>query len=96
MGAIKLIQTILCVGTTLAGTLLTALYILQEKILYYPSIPSREYVRTPDGMGLPYEDVEFVTDDNVKLNAWLIKQSTSNNAPTFIYFHGNAGNISHR
>lgn len=91
-----LIRTVLYAGTAIAGTLLTALYVLQEKILYYPSIPSREYIRTPDRLGLVYSDVDLVTDDNVKLHAWLITQNDSKNAPTFIYFHGNAGNISHR
>lgn len=92
----QLVPTIIYSGTALLGTLLTALYVLQEKILYHPSIPSREYERTPDRMGLLYEDAELVTDDDVKLHAWLIKQNESKTAPTFIYFHGNAGNIGHR
>lgn len=92
----QLIKTVIFAGSAIAGSLLTGLYVLQERILYHPSIPCREYDCTPDRFGLPYEDAEIITDDNVKLHAWLIKQNLSKNSPTFIYFHGNAGNISHR
>lgn len=82
------------------SSILTALYILQEKIIYLPTIPTREYERTPEDYGLRYVDVEIVTEDDVKLHGWLILQEEDNaisrNRPTFLYMHGNAGNISHR
>ena len=34
--------------------------------------------------------------DGTKLHAWLLKQRiASNQSPTVLYLHGNAGNISH-
>jgi hypothetical protein len=43
---------------------------------------------------MPFEDVTLVTSDGVKLNGWYVP------APeprcTLLFFHGNAGNISHR
>lgn len=81
----------------LVSSFLTALYVLQEKILYLPSIPTRDYERTPDDYNMQYVDVELRTDDDVQLHAWLITQHESaEDAPTLLYFHGNAGNMSHR
>lgn len=49
-------------------------------------------------LGRPFEDVQFVTSDGVKLSAWFFPADT--NSPrrqsVFLLCHGNAGNISHR
>jgi fermentation-respiration switch protein FrsA (DUF1100 family) len=50
--------------------------------------------RTPDERGLSYEDVYFTTEDGIRLNGWFVP--SSDGAPTLLWFHGNAGNISHR
>ncbi|XP_026192700.1 alpha/beta hydrolase domain-containing protein WAV2 [Cyclospora cayetanensis] len=52
--------------------------------------------RTPTRMKIPYEDVNITTSDGVNLHGWLLKQKSAQVAPTVIFFHGNAGNISHR
>lgn len=96
MHLVEIVPTILLVCSTLTGALVTALYVLQEKLLYHPSIPSRLYERYPGDFNLPSIEVDLVTDDDVKLHAWLITQTESKSAATMIYFHGNAGNISHR
>ncbi|MDP8212303.1 MAG: alpha/beta hydrolase [Candidatus Zapsychrus exili] len=49
---------------------------------------------SPKEIGLSFEDLYFITEDNVRLNGWLIKVSES--SPTAILFHGNAGNIGDR
>lgn len=92
----QLLQTLLVGCGTVLGSLLTALYVFQERILYHPNIPTRTYERTPASLGLNYTDVDIVTEDDVRLHGWLITQTNSKEAATFIYFHGNAGNISHR
>lgn len=92
----NLLQGVLVAGAGVTGSLLTALYVLQEKLIYHPGIPSREYVEKPTDYAMQYEDVELVADDGVKLHAWMIRQHNSVEAATFIYFHGNAGNLSHR
>lgn len=64
---------------------------LEKKALYYPT-PQMQ--ATPQRIGLSYEDVYITTQDRVRLNGWFIKNP--NAKYTLIFFHGNAGNISHR
>lgn len=61
--------------------------------------PTHEIPVTPAFVGLPFEDVYFKTEDNLRINGWLIKAPQASSAPapkTILFFHGNAGNISHR
>ena len=55
--------------------------------------PDSYFIGTPADFGLEYEDVWFTTDDNVKLHGWWVPKP---GAPVFLWFHGNAGNISYR
>ena len=72
-------------------------YNAQDMLLYHPDQPpeSRLFVQMPDIAGLPYENIHIRTEDGVRINAVLIKQ-TQANSPTLMYLHGNAGNIGHR
>lgn len=92
----NLLQSLFVAGGTVAGSLLAALYVFQEKLLYHPSLPTREYEKKPDDYAMRYMDADIVTDDGVKIHAWLITQPQSTQAATFLYFHGNAGNLGHR
>jgi fermentation-respiration switch protein FrsA (DUF1100 family) len=63
--------------------------------------PDRLIEATPEAMGLPFEDVIFTAADGVKLHGWFIPAPSARARAgarpfTFIMFHGNAGNISHR
>lgn len=78
------------------GTFLAALYAFQEKIIYHPGVPTREYERKPSDFNMEYVDADILTEDRVKIHGWLIKQPEPKQAATFLYFHGNAGNIGHR
>jgi len=75
---------------------------LQRHLIYFPA---REYHGTPGDIGLHYEDVRFDTSDHVQLSGWWVPVRDSNGANataaatdrlTILFFHGNAGNISHR
>ena len=69
-----------------------------EKRLIF--IPDKDLYTTPGDWGLEYDDVTFHTEDGLKLNGWFIpgktKSLTDDNLFTLLWFHGNAGNISHR
>ncbi len=67
------------------------LYAFQGYLLY---LPSRELAGTPDDIGLAYEDVALVTDDGYRLHGWYLPADAKQ--PVVLFFHGNAGNISHR
>ena len=72
-------------------------YNAQDLLLYHPGEPpqSRLFVDSPQRYNLRGENHFLVTRDGVKINVVLIKHSNPN-APTVVYFHGNAGNIGHR
>jgi len=76
------------------------LYSAQDMLLYYPEQPSssRLYVDSPTSYGLPYENVFLRSHDGTQLHAVFIRQPAHliTTAPTFVFFHGNAGNIGHR
>lgn len=86
-------QTVLFV--TIAYVALTVVVFLrQPSLIYYPNMPSREVTGTPDQVGLTYEPVEFTTDDGVRLDGWFLPAKQQRGV--LLFFHGNAGNISHR
>jgi fermentation-respiration switch protein FrsA (DUF1100 family) len=55
--------------------------------------PDPDLVGTPADFGLEYEDVFFEAADGVRLHGWWVPRT---GAPVWLWFHGNAGNISHR
>ena len=45
-------------------------------------------------MDLAYEQLTLDTEDGVRIDGWFVPASSG--GPTVLFFHGNAGNISHR
>ena len=58
---------------------------------------TKNYI-SPEEYNMPYEDFYLRASDNIKIHAWFVKQSAQklSNAPTVVFFHGNAGNIGYR
>ncbi len=75
---------------------LLVIYVLTQR-LERASIffPSREIETTPAWIGLSYEDVNLQTSDGLKLHAWYVRTPLERRG-VVLFFHGNAGNISHR
>lgn len=71
------------------------LFFSQSRLLYYPELPSRAIVATPEHIGLAYETVEIRTEDGIRLDGWYLPAGEKSRA-VLLFFHGNAGNISHR
>lgn len=84
----------------LTAAVLGALYHYQDSFLYFPEQPlsSRVFVQNARVLGLPYENLYIRTQDGIRINALFIKQhpQIQAQAPTVLFFHGNAGNIGHR
>ena len=76
------------------GTLLLAAFAFQSRLVYFPDFPSRALGPGPDSIGLAYRQLDIVTEDGVSLVAWHVPASEPRG--TVLFFHGNAGNISHR
>ncbi len=63
---------------------------LDRVFLYFPE---RVLNVVPSDAGLVYEDASFVTSDGVRLQGWFVPGGGD---VTWLWFHGNAGNIGHR
>lgn len=50
----------------------------------------------PMSSAIPFEEHFVETEDKVSIHTWLMLQPNSNDVPTLIYFHGNAGNMGFR
>ncbi|MFP3873392.1 MAG: alpha/beta hydrolase [Thiohalophilus sp.] len=74
--------------------LTVAVYFYQPHLLFLPGLPSRELARTPADIDLAYKDVDLQTRDGVNLHGWWVEHPQPRG--TILFFHGNAGNISHR
>lgn len=88
------IWKLLLLGAGIYVAIMAFVYYKQSSLIFYPNIPGRNLVATPEDIGLGYEDVEFTTLDGIKLHGWFIANESARG--TLLFFHGNAGNISHR
>ncbi|MCE8022811.1 alpha/beta hydrolase [Billgrantia aerodenitrificans] len=75
------------------GLVVLLAWFFQERLLYLPHV-GREHVATPAARGLGWEQVELQTADGLQLDAWWIPVEDARGK--LLFFHGNAGNISHR
>lgn len=67
--------------------------IFEKQMIFYPiKYPAGEWDTTQ--LGLSVEDCFFTTTDNTKLHGWFTPVNNSNKV--LLWFHGNAGNITHR
>lgn len=73
--------------------LVVFVYLTQASMLYLPNLPGRELDATPEAIGLPFEDVTLEASDGVSIHGWFVPGESER---VLLYFHGNAGNISHR
>jgi hypothetical protein len=64
---------------------------LERYVIY---VPERTLEMTPQSVGLAYQDIQFPASDGLKLHGWLVPAPDAR--VILVWFHGNAGNISHR
>ena len=64
--------------------------LLDKRYIFFPE---KELAGTPGHWGVEYEEVYFPASDGVKLHGWYVP---GDNDVTWVWFHGNGGNISHR
>ena len=62
---------------------------LEDRFIYFPT---RDLEGTPDGLGLEYEEALFASEGH-RLHGWFIPGPLD---ITWLWTHGNGGNISHR
>jgi fermentation-respiration switch protein FrsA (DUF1100 family) len=71
-----------------------ALYVFQGSMVFLADLPGRTLDASPADIGLGYEDVRIDTADGEHLHGWYIPAPDARGV--LLFFHGNAGNISHR
>ena len=90
-GLVHMISTIIGITALLYVGLVLLLYLLQSRLVFFPT---RNIMATPATIGLEYEPVQFDAEDGVTLSGWFIPAEDTEDV--VLFFHGNAGNISHR
>ena len=75
------------------GLLVAVVYFMQDRMLYLSDMPGRTLTMTPVDAGMDFHDVSFKTSDGLTLHGWFI---AGRRPQVLLFFHGNAGNISHR
>ena len=85
-------RTGLCAGVILAILVVSLTFWgqIEKRFVYYPD---SDLVAMPDQLGLSYEEVFFRTEDGLTLHGWYVPGPGE---VTWLWFHGNGGNISHR
>ena len=83
----------LTVGGAAALALILVLGVTGVLDRFFIYFPQRELAATPSEAGLAYEDVSFTAEDGTRLHGWFVPGRTD---VTWLWFHGNAGNISSR
>ena len=66
-------------------------YFNQSHLVYFPE---KQIGNTPEAIGLDYTAVNIATGDGETLHGWWAPVADAKG--TVLFFHGNAGNISHR
>jgi fermentation-respiration switch protein FrsA (DUF1100 family) len=86
------------VPVAIAYAVIVALvFLFQSRFVYFPQV-GRDITVTPRAYGLGFESVGIRTEDGETLHAWWVPAARSDKPArgTVLFFHGNAGNISHR
>ncbi|GAA5934006.1 hypothetical protein JCM3775_002847 [Rhodotorula graminis] len=99
-GLVKFVAGTIAISLTAGGA---ALYLGQCRLIYPANMPtgSRTTVPRPDEFAMaPFDDVELVTPDGVKVRAFVIPYARDgvkpSEKPTVLLLHANAGNVGHR
>ncbi len=87
----RVLGLLLLTGAVLYLAVAALAYLLQSRYVF---LPTRDLTATPGHLGLPYETVRIRTSDGLLLYGWYIPADQPRGV--LLFFHGNAGNISHR
>jgi len=90
----RTLVSILTIAISIYVVLALVLYLFQSRMVFLPDLPDRALIASPGDIDLDYEDVSLTTSDNERLHGWYIPAADSKGV--LLFFHGNAGNISHR
>ena len=90
----RTLVSILTIAISIYLLLALMIYLFQDRMVFLSNLPGRALEASPGDIGLNYEDVSLTTSDDERLHGWYV--SAANPRGVLLFFHGNAGNISHR
>ena len=92
----RMLLNIVIMATLAYAALLLLVFVAQPHLIYFNET-GRDIIATPDQAGLAYEPVKLSTVDGETLHGWFVPAPAKGvDKGTVLFFHGNAGNISHR
>ena len=65
-----------CATVGVVGTFGTFTYVTKLINFQRPRYWSDSFTMTPEALRMPYRNLTFTTDDNIRLNGWFVPQST--------------------
>jgi fermentation-respiration switch protein FrsA (DUF1100 family) len=86
----------LAVAAAVYALLGLLLYLFQGSMVFLAGVPGRALEASPADLGLEYEEVGIDTADGERLHGWFVPAPAGHARGALLFFHGNAGNISHR
>ncbi|MCB1984808.1 MAG: alpha/beta hydrolase [Burkholderiales bacterium] len=89
----KLLLNLIIAFASVYLAIVLLVFFVQSHLIYFPQT-GRAIVATPEQIGLAYESVQIRTNDGETLHGWYVPAPDA--IGTVLFFHGNAGNISHR
>ena len=93
----KAITSLLIIASSVYVLLSIVVYFYQERMVFLANMPGRTLTATPEDVGLTFESVTIETEDRELIHGWFVPGVGSDpSRGVLLFFHGNAGNISHR
>lgn len=88
---LRMMWSIIGIAVSFYVGLTLLLFLFQARFIFFPT---RSIEATPQNIGLAYESIRFKAKDGISLSGWFVPADDAQNV--VLFFHGNAGNISHR
>lgn len=93
----KAFASILIIISSVYVLLSVVVYFYQGRMVFLANMPGRELTASPEDVGLAFESVKVPTQDGERIHGWYVPATQSGDTNgVVLFFHGNAGNISHR
>lgn len=95
ISAMKALVSLLLILVGTYTLLIIVLYFYQGRMVFLARMPGRALTASPEDIGLAFENVSIPTEEGERIHGWYIPHQPSPRG-VLLFFHGNAGNISHR
>lgn len=94
----RVLASLLTIAASTYVLLIIVLYFYQGRMVFLAHMPGRQLTASPGDIGLTYESVMIPTEDGEQIHGWYVHHGSGEDASrgVLLFFHGNAGNISHR